>query len=384
MLGAILGDICGSVYEFNPVKRYNFPLLTEASAFTDDTVLTLAIADALMNKKDIAKTLREYARYYSWRGYGKRFHDWVWGETDEPYWSFGNGSAMRVSSVGYLYDSLEDVLLNAEKTAEVTHNHPDGIKGAQAVALAIFLARKGASKEEIRHEIETRFRYNLSRTIAEIEKKYYFNETCQGSVPEAIIAFLESDDYESAIRNAIWLKGDADTQACIAGGIAEAFYKATPSHLNHFVYEKLPSALLEVLHQFHMYQAYTLELKETSLTKEQIDKIVSYIPYFEKAHEVDLYSKMACDSRIFSEFFKAIVDTNFYVVFNWMYWQAGREIFMQPERIDRADLLTARMLLTALWRNDRFCDGVLKIAIEDGTILRILKRVRFLHNVERS
>lgn len=265
MLGAIFGDICGSVYEFHPVESYQFPLLTDKSQFTDDTVLTLAIADALLNKKDIAKTLKAYAREHVFKGYGLRFNDWVWDEKSEPYWSFGNGSAMRVSSVGFLYDSIEDVLENAQKSAEVTHNHTEGIKGAQATALAIFLARQHASKNEIKHEIETRFGYNLSKTLAEIEKNYRFNETCQGSVPEAIIAFLESEDYETAIRNAIWLKGDADTQACIAGGIAEAFYGEIPESFKEKVYTSLPQEMLKIIEQFYAYMDFKNSIIEEDL-----------------------------------------------------------------------------------------------------------------------
>lgn len=253
MLGAIFGDICGSIYEFHPVESYQFPLSTDKSKFTDDTVLTLAVADALMNDKDIAQTLKDYAREYVLRGYGLRFNDWVWDEKSEPYWSFGNGSAMRVSSVGYLYDTIEDVLDYAQKSAEVTHNHDEGIKGAQATALAIFLARSHASKEDIKYEIEARFGYNLSKSLVEIEKNYRFNETCQGSVPEAIVAFLESEDYESAIRNAIWLKGDADTQACIVGGIAEAFYGDIPESFKEKVYESLPQEMLKIIEQFYTY-----------------------------------------------------------------------------------------------------------------------------------
>ena len=277
MLGAIFGDICGSVYEFHPVENYQFPLLTDKSQFTDDTVLTLAIADALLNKKDIAKTLKAYAREHVFKGYGLRFNDWVWDEKSEPYWSFGNGSAMRVSSVGFLYDSIEDVLENAQKSAEVTHNHTEGIKGAQATALAIFLARQHASKDEIKHEIETRFGYNLSKTLAEIEKNYRFNETCQGSVPEAIIAFLESEDYETAIRNAIWLKGDADTQACIAGGIAEAFYGDIPESFKEKIYTSLPQKMLEIIEQFYAYMDFKNSVIEEDLTR--LEKIFHTLIY---------------------------------------------------------------------------------------------------------
>lgn len=250
MLGAIIGDIAGSVYEFYPVNSTDFPLFTPQSKFTDDTVLTIAVADAFIHNKDMSKTIQEYAKKYDGRGYGGRFFSWIYSENPEPYGSYGNGSAMRVSSVGWLGNSIDEVLELAFKSAEVTHNHVEGIKGAQAVALAIFLARKGFSKEAIKDDISKRFSYDLSRTIPEIEKDYYFNETCQKSVPEAITAFLYSNDYESAIRNAIWLKGDADTQAAIAGSIAEAFYKEIPQELKDKAYELIPKEFLVTLYEF--------------------------------------------------------------------------------------------------------------------------------------
>ena len=254
MLGAIIGDICGSVYEFNPAVGYRFPLLLEESYFTDDTVLTIAVTDSIINNLDFASTIKKYAKDYPNKGYGNRFNDWVYSDTLEPYFSYGNGSAMRVSSIGFYYNSIDEVLEKAKQSAEVTHNHWEGIKGAQATALAIFLARTGNSKNRIKMEIENRFNYNLNRTLEEIEKNYHFNETCQGSVPEAIIAFLESDSYESAIRNAIWLKGDADTQACIAGGIAEAYYKKIPQYLIDKAFEIVPREFLKIIYQYQQSQ----------------------------------------------------------------------------------------------------------------------------------
>jgi ADP-ribosyl-[dinitrogen reductase] hydrolase len=251
MLGSIIGDIVGSVLEFKPVKSTEFPLFTPASTYTDDTVLTIAVADAFMEGLDPAATIKEYARADPDRGYGGRFRQWIKSESNAPYNSFGNGSAMRVSPVGFACESADEVLAKAQWSAAVTHNHPEGIKGAQAVALAIFLARKGSDKEYIRKEISTRFNYDLSRTLDQIRPGYAFSETCQGSVPESIIAFLESYDFESCIRNAISLGGDADTQACIAGGIAEAFYKNIPAKLITRSRSKLPAHYLAVIDRFY-------------------------------------------------------------------------------------------------------------------------------------
>ena len=254
MLGAIIGDICGSIYEFSSLKTDSFNLMAEGVDFTDDTVLTIAIADAIMHDFDFARTVKNYAMHYENRGYGGRFYDWIYSDLYRPYLSYGNGSAMRVSSVGFYYDTVDDVLEKAKQSAQITHNHIEGIKGAQAVALSIFLARKGHTKEQIRYEIEKRFSYDLSRTLKECAQGYTFDVTCQGSVPEAIIAFLDSTDFESAIKNAILLKGDSDTQACIAGGIAEAYYKKIPTRLHRKAYELLPKEFVAIIKQFYQSQ----------------------------------------------------------------------------------------------------------------------------------
>lgn len=229
MLGAITGDIIGSTYEFKNARKYDFDPFPAGSFFTDDSVLTIAIADALLNGKEYGETLRKYARKYPGRGYGLLFGKWIYMSNPEPYNSFGNGSAMRVSAIGWSFDSVEETLEEAEKSAAITHNHPEGIKGAQAVAAAIFMARRGHDKKDIKEFIETHFNYNLKRTLDEIRPFYNFDETCQKTVPEAITCFLESENFEDAVRKAVWLGGDSDTLACITGGIAEAFYNEIPA-----------------------------------------------------------------------------------------------------------------------------------------------------------
>ncbi|MCX8124243.1 MAG: ADP-ribosylglycohydrolase family protein [Spirochaetes bacterium] len=250
IIGAIVGDIIGSVYEASPIKKTQFDLFNPYATFTDDTVLTIAIADCILHKKDFAHTLWEYGNRYPHRGYGGAFYSWLQSCNLKPYNSFGNGSAMRVSPVGFAYTSLHDVCSIAEKTAAVTHNHPQGIKGAQAVAASVFLAKQGKSKEEIKHYIAHTFGYNLEYTIDEIRPSYHFDVTCQGSVPQAIVAFLDSTDYESAVRLAISLGGDADTQACIAGAIATAFYKSIPAALIEYAYSKLPGEFIDIIKEF--------------------------------------------------------------------------------------------------------------------------------------
>jgi ADP-ribosylglycohydrolase len=238
MLGAIAGDIIGSVHEFLGTKTKDFPLFVEGSRFTDDSVLTVAVADCLLTGAGHGGTgtcyvdkFHEYANRYPNRCYGGRFWDWVNSGSREPYNSWGNGSAMRVSPVGWAFDDLDAVLLEAKRSAEVTHDHPEGIRGAQATAAAILLARHGEPRERIRTAIQERFGYDLSGTVNSIRPHYSFNETCQGTVPQAIIAFLDSTDYEDAVRLAISLGGDADTLACITGGIAEAFYGGVPTEI---------------------------------------------------------------------------------------------------------------------------------------------------------
>ncbi|MEL6249997.1 MAG: ADP-ribosylglycohydrolase family protein [Cyanobacteria bacterium J06627_15] len=257
MLGAIAGDIVGSAYEFAGCKTKAVPLFTPESTFTDDTILTVAVAEGVLAQASggQANYTQRFKRYYRrypnpCGGYGVRFQTWAASPTCEPYNSWGNGAAMRVSPVAYAFDRLEPVLAAATATATVTHNHPEGIKGAQATATAVFLARQGHSKDAIAAEVTARFGYDLSRSLDQIRPHYQFDESCQGTVPEAITAFLEATDFEDALRNAISLGGDADTLTCITGAIAEAFYGEVPAPIADAVWQRLDPPLRQTIATF--------------------------------------------------------------------------------------------------------------------------------------
>lgn len=251
MLGAIAGDIIGSVYEHHQIKTTTFPLFDGNCRFTDDTVMTIAVAHSILENVDYATSMKLFGRKYPNAGYGSAFIHWLFEDDLRPYNSWGNGSAMRVSPLGFAFDDTDTLLEEAKRSAVVSHNHPEGIKGAQATALAVFLARTSGSKDDLRSEITNRFDYDLNRTVAEIREIYQFDVSCQGTVPEAIIAFLESTNFEEAIRNAISLGGDSDTLACIAGGIAQAFYKGVPSEISRKTVSLLPKDLLDVVNKFN-------------------------------------------------------------------------------------------------------------------------------------
>ena len=253
MYGAIIGDIVGSVFEFNNIKSKDIPLKLRNSRFTDDTVLTVATMDALLNPEiGYAKMYKAYFRHYkdSKRGFGGNFYRWGLQDTLQPYNSYGNGSAMRVSPVAWIYNSLEETLEEAKRSAEVTHNHPEGIKGAQALAMAIYMARKKASKEDIKHAITHNFQYDLSRSVDAIRPVNQFDETCPGSVPEAITCFLEATSFEDTLRTAISIGGDSDTIACMAGSIAEAYYGIDPEWID-YIHTKLDPHLKKVIESFY-------------------------------------------------------------------------------------------------------------------------------------
>ena len=259
MYGAILGDMIGAPYEFDRGdKTKEFPLFVQDSEFTDDSVMTIAVAEALMStrkaseeriKAALVRAMQRWGRKYPYAGYGGMFRRWLRSRAPQPYGSFGNGSAMRVAAAGWLADTLEETRRLARLSAEVTHNRPEGIKGAESVASAIYLARTGSSKGEIRDCILREFGYDLSRTCDQIRPTYHHVESCQQTVPEAITAFLEGTDFEDVIRTAVSLGGDCDTLTCIAGGMAEAFY-GVPEELKEECRKRLPGDMLEVLDRF--------------------------------------------------------------------------------------------------------------------------------------
>lgn len=258
MYGAILGDIVGSPYERYPIKTKDFPMFIPRSRFTDDTVMTVAVAEALLDtegqdpearRSAVIRSMQDWGLRYPRAGYGGSFSGWLTETHPRPYNSWGNGSAMRVSSVGWLCDTLDGVLRTAKLTAEVTHSHPEGIRGAQCTAAVICLARAGKSKEEIRAFVTEAFGYDLSRTCGEIRPDYRFDVSCQGTVPPAVTAFLEGGSFEDVIRTAVSLGGDCDTLTCIAGGMAEAMY-GVPEKLKEECRSRLTPDMLQVLDRF--------------------------------------------------------------------------------------------------------------------------------------
>ena len=257
MYGAILGDMVGAPYEFDRGKKSKqFDMWNDEVHFTDDTVMTIAVADGILTagkgalekdiKEAVVKKMKEWGERYPDAGYGLRFINWLGSRDPEPYGSYGNGSAMRVSSVGWLYDSIEKTREVARWTAEVTHNHPEGIKGAEATAAVIFLARTGSTKEEIKQYVIDEFGYDLSRTCDEIRPGYHHDESCQRTVPEAITAFIEGKNFEDVIRTAVSLGGDCDTLTCIAGGMAEAFYEM-PTQMKEETCNRLDGEMLDIV-----------------------------------------------------------------------------------------------------------------------------------------
>jgi len=254
MIGAIIGDIVGSPFEFNNIKTKQFELITNKSCFTDDTVMTIAVADALLNGKDLSEQtvssyLQKWGRKYPDAGYGGRFFNWVFSKDPKPYNSYGNGSAMRISSVGWLANSEEEVKRLSKAVTEVTHNHPEGLKGAEIVAMCIYYARIGKDKEFIRKYIEQY--YNIDFDYEELKRTFFHGEeTCQATVPQALYCFLISKDFEDCLRTTISIGGDCDTTAAISCAIAEAYYKEIPEELIDSLGEKLPQEMIDLIDQF--------------------------------------------------------------------------------------------------------------------------------------
>ena len=250
MLGAIAGDVIGSVYEFDPAGSEDFPLFHKYSRPTDDSVLTVAVAEAILERRPYAENIRRWAHRYPDAGYGGMFHQWMHEPGAGPYQSYGNGSAMRVSPAAWVHDTLEATLDEARRTSEVTHDHPEGIRGAQAVAGAIFVARTGGSREAVRELVQGRFGYNASLPLEQMRRDSRFDETCQGTVPQAVSVALVSTGVEDAIRKAVSIGGDADTLACIAGSIAEALHGGVPRALADPVLTRLDADLRGVVDRF--------------------------------------------------------------------------------------------------------------------------------------
>lgn len=250
MLGAIVGDIAGSTYETSNFKFESCEIFQPGSHFTDDTVLTLATADRFVFEESYAGNYRRFGRNYPAAGYGREFQNWLQSENPRPYYSSGNGAAMRASPIGWIAKDIHWALKEAQSSAEVTHDHPSGIKGAQAIVAAVFLARTGQSKEEIRSFLECQFGYELRKDIAEIRPSYYFTASSDATVPVAITAFLESRSFEDALRKAISVGGDSDTIACMAGAIAHAFYGGMPSRMIEYCESCLDGAQLSILQDF--------------------------------------------------------------------------------------------------------------------------------------
>lgn len=249
MLGALAGDIIGSIYEWHNIKTTEFPLFSPRGHFTDDSVLTIALADAILSGSDYGVLLKKYYHLYPDAGFGGNFAAWAESSQTTPYNSWGNGAAMRISPAGFAYPTLEETLKKAEAFTAITHNHPEGIKGGQATAAAIFLARTGSSKSDLREYITSAFGYDLTRTLDEIRPTYTYDISSQGTVPQAITAFLESNDFEDALRKAVSLGGDCDTLTCITGGIAQAFY-GIPPEIAEKVYSYLDEPLSDITRRF--------------------------------------------------------------------------------------------------------------------------------------
>lgn len=250
IIGAVAGDMVGSLHKGKKPGPESFDLLNDRPDFTSDTVLNVAVMESLLRERDYARSLKVYGRKYKDRDYGKAFDRWLQQDDPKPYHSWNNGAALRVSPIGFACRTLKEVSDEAYNCASVSHNHPDGIKGAVAIAVSVFLARNGRTKDEIRDYIESTFSYDLHRQIDHIRPDYYYDRSSEASVPESIIAFLDSTDYENAIRLAISLGGDSGRLACLTGGIAQAFYKEVPVKITNYVIEQLPHQMLETLNEF--------------------------------------------------------------------------------------------------------------------------------------
>lgn len=391
-IGAITGDIIGSIYEFDNHRSKDFPLFGAEVEFTDDSIMTIATMVALMNggkPDDFVDAYQRLGNKYP-SSYGTRFSDWLVADNPEPYDSWGNGSAMRVSPVAWWSNDIDEVAILAKVSAEVTHNHPEGVKGAQSVAEAIFLARTGKSKQDIKKHIEARYEYFLDFKLDDIRQSYQFDESSAGTVPPAIVAFLESTDFEDAIRNAISIGGDSDTLAAITGSIAEAFYDVpsdimgnTLKYLNDDLrtivrdfntaikpiltvskFQSLSNTDIKTLHSLNeRIQTYNGKWGERHNGK-KLESGTNTLPYTEQA-------------ELIQEFVQFMYDKDLVINFDWSKWQEGRDWFALDDeaKYQDLDIETSLKLLTAVIRNDRFNEGALVRAFESGVFPRIISHI---------
>ncbi|HNW05072.1 MAG TPA: ADP-ribosylglycohydrolase family protein [Oscillospiraceae bacterium] len=387
MFGAIIGDIAGSRYEFHNIKTTDFPLMDDGCFFTDDTVMTVAVAEGLMNgRRDpekteaaIVKAMQKYGRMFPDAGYGERFGEWLQSESPKPYGSYGNGSAMRVSPVAEYFRTLDEVERFAEISARVTHNHPEGIRGAQAVAAAAFLAESGRDRLYIKRYVELKYHYDLSRSLDTIRPNYAYDVTCQGTVPQAITAFLLSESYEDAIRKAISLGGDSDTLAAIAGGIAGAFY-GVPKALKDRARAMLDKRLLAVLKRWDE----DLSVRHPGGGEHDILK---YLSYFEKnpkteynvlkpegaAEEIRIPRYDESMQNFIRDFFLSdYVDKEYSLTLSKNGIRTYGDMIVELPRADRRTLCA---MLTLIFRGEMMSRGNIARAAESGVIGDILGRL---------
>ena len=399
MLGAIIGDIVGSRFEFANHKSILFELFHRDCNYTDDTICAVAVADWLNgnqgNFRRFSDLLQHWCREfpYPMGGYGLKFGNWINEPNPQPYGSFGNGSAMRIAPVGWAFDTLEETCLAARQISEVSHNHPEGIKGAQAVAVAIFLSRTGHSKQEIRQEITQMFGYDLNKTCREIRPVYQYNETCQGTVPEAIVAFMDGTDFENSIRLAVSLGGDTDTLTCITGAIAEAYY-GIPYAIEHKAMKYLPDNIKTVVTRFRDQYARQIDdaryAAQIRITPESVwNDFFSLIPILEQTDPKDLlkWSKsehledgsitfpypVHCDAV--DQWIRVFYQSGLEIPYDWGRWLNEKGLSNNWSEVDYSALTAPEIIkvFTALGRAERFCDGAIGSFFVEGNMIKCLK-----------
>ena len=392
VIGAITGDIIGSIYEFDNHRSKDFTLFGDGVEFTDDSVMTIATMQALINggtHDDFVAAYKHFGKKYP-SSYGSRFSHWLVADNPQPYDSWGNGSAMRVSPVAWYYDNLNDVERLAKVSAEVTHNHPEGIKGAQSIAAAIFLARTGKSKQDIKEYIEKKYEYFLDFKLDDIRETYQFDESSAGTVPPAIVAFLESTDFEDALRNAISIGGDSDTLAAITGSVAEAFY-GVPNEVQAKTLQYLSDELQAIVGNFNKATAPLLTADVfRNLSTNNIEalrglnaRIQSHSGEWGVRHESKTTETGAKtfpwveQDELIQKFVQFMYDKDLVVTFNWGEWQEGRDWYASKDedKYEKLNVEKALKLLTAVIRNERFNDGALVRAFDDGTFPRIINKL---------